>query len=476
MKRTVIMFFLASLAVSSCVIDQKQSSQTPLVINTPQVDKALEQLLKKANAGDASAQFKLGINYALGGEGIIKDGKEAVRWFRMAAEQGDVGAQMFLGSMYYGGTLGVIEDKKEAAKWCRMAAEQGESSSQSLLGLMYDSGEGVIEDDKEAVRWYRMAAEQGNGIAQLALGLMYAKGEGVIEDYVEAYKWILLAGVSGLINIPDKAQKTRIGAMLIAKAKEDVADKKAWLKNRMTATQIAEAQRLAKEYVAQKERQSSKTSVPTKQEKDSIKGFGTGFFISQSGYFVTAAHVVEDSSSVQIYWRSNNYPADSIFIDKTLDVAVLKVAGVQSPQSLLLLSSSRVQTGDTVFTLGFPQIQLQGIEPKYTDGSISSLSGMANDPKYFQISVPVQPGNSGGPLLNSQGQVIGLIISRLDDVATLRLTGSVPQNVNYALKGSFILPLLESLPDIHLKNPSNMDKSEAIEKAKNAVALVVCYE
>ncbi|RKY04208.1 MAG: hypothetical protein DRP56_10330 [Planctomycetota bacterium] len=212
------------------------------------------------------------------------------------------------------------------------------------------------------------------------------------------------------------------------------------------------------------------------EDDSSIFGFGSGFFITKDGHFLTAAHVVDDAESIRIYWKSKDYTAKKVFVDNTLDVAVLKVAGVQSPQPLFLSGSSKVKTGDTVFTLGFPQVQLQGTEAKYTDGAISSLSGIANDTKYFQISVPVQPGNSGGPLLDSNGNVVGLITARLDEIATLKATGSLPQNVNYALKSSFMLPLLEFLPDIQLDEPSKMDKAEAIKKAKNAVGLVVCFK
>ena len=75
---------------------------------------------------------------------------------------------------------------------------------------------------------------------------------------------------------------------------------------------------------------------------------------------------------------------------------------------LNIVSSSKVKAGDRVFTLGFPNIHLQGTEVKYTEGTISSLSGVANNPRYFQISTPVQSGNSGGPLVNEKGQVVGI--------------------------------------------------------------------
>lgn len=368
------------------------------------------------------------------------------------ADDGDANAQCELGTRYYRGQ-DVRRDYKKAASLFSQAAEQGLPKAQYNLGVMYDNGQGVLKNHKEAVKWYSKAAEQGYGEAQYNLGLSYAKGEGTIEHYVEAYKWMLLAGMNGVDT-------------------NDVEQNKAWLRHHMTTNQVAEAQNRAKSFIERENK-----DYPSASTNDNeIKTFGTGFFISRNGYFVTAAHVVKNAKSVQISWRSKDYSAEMIFADEILDVAVLKVDGIQSPQVLSLSSSSTVKTGDAVFTLGFPQVQFQGIEPKYTDGAISSLSGMANDPKYFQISVPVQPGNSGGPLLDSQGRVVGLINSRLDDINTLLETGSIPQNVNYALKSSFIVPLLESLPDIQLEKPAELDKAAAIEKAKNAVGLVVCVE
>lgn len=340
----------------------------------------------------------------------------------------------------------------EAVKWFNMAAEQGLAVAQFNLGVSYGNGKGVAQDYKEAVKWYKKAAEQGYVAAQSSLSDVYANGKGVIEDYVEAYKWALLAGMNG----------------------KDVTELKNWLNYRMTAEQITEAQSMAKEFVDRKDKEAGIASVD--KSNGFITSFGTGFFISIDGLFVTAAHVVKDADSIQVYWQSKDYPAKRVFVDETLDVAVLKVDGIQSPQVLSLSSSSTVKTGDDVFTLGFPQVQLQGVEAKYTNGTISSLSGMGNDPKYFQISAPVQPGNSGGPLLDRQGRVVGLINSRLDDINTLLETGAIPQNVNYALKSSFILPLLESLPDIQLEKPTESDKAAAIEKAKNAVGLVVSVE
>ncbi len=100
--------------------------------------------------------------------------------------------------MYYTDE-GVPKNGAEAERWFRKAAEQDQSLAalQNLLGLMYDTGESVPEDDAEAMRWFRKSAEQGHASAQFSLCMMYRNGEGVPKDYVQAYAWCNLAAVQG---------------------------------------------------------------------------------------------------------------------------------------------------------------------------------------------------------------------------------------------------------------------------------------
>ncbi len=112
-------------------------------------------------------------------------------------------------------------------KWYRKAADQGNANGQYNLGSMYDKGQGVPRDYGEAVKWTRKAANQGNANAQNNLGIMYGKGQGVPRDYVQAHIWFNLAAAQG----DDMARKN-----------SDIVAK------RMTAEQIAEAQRLAREW------------------------------------------------------------------------------------------------------------------------------------------------------------------------------------------------------------------------------------
>jgi TPR repeat protein len=117
---------------------------------------------------------------------------------------------------------------KEAVRWFRLAAEQGSDAAQSNLALAYYEGRGVPQDYKEAVRWYGLAAEQGNASSQNDLGTMYYQGKGVPQDYVQAHMWFNLAGANGNANG--------------VKNRDIVASK-------MAPGQIAEAQRLAREWM-----------------------------------------------------------------------------------------------------------------------------------------------------------------------------------------------------------------------------------
>jgi S1-C subfamily serine protease len=112
-------------------------------------------------------------------------------------------------------------------------------------------------------------------------------------------------------------------------------------------------------------------------------------------------------------------------------------------------------------------------------GEIASLSGAADDPRYFQISVPVQPGNSGGALVDERGNVIGIVSAKLDAGAALAASGALPENVNYAVKSSLLLSFLESVPDLanKLKAPVTGDRKfeEVVKSAQDAAVLVLVY-
>jgi serine protease Do len=169
--------------------------------------------------------------------------------------------------------------------------------------------------------------------------------------------------------------------------------------------------------------------------------------------------------------------ATVIQTDAANDIALLKADGKFS--ALPIAASRTVSLGDTVATVGFPDPGLQGFAPKLAKGEIGASSGAADDPRYFQISVPVQPGNSGGALVDASGNVVGIASAKLDAATALAASGALPEDVNYAVKSSFLLSFLESVPDAEakLKKPNSTDEKfeDVVKQAQAASALVVVY-
>ena len=402
-----------------------------------------------ADQGHANAQFNLGVAYRLG-KGVPKDLREGAKWYREAADQGDADAQNSLG-VAYGTGEGVPKDPREAVNWYRKAADQGNVIAQFNLGNAYDSGKGVPKDPREAVNWYRKAADQGVAAAQNSLGVAYGTGEGVPKDSVTAYAWFNLAAAQG---------------------DEDATKNRAIVARQMTRNQIAEAQRLSRQLATRIANRKGQPRAPDKARPApaaKLAVTGTGFFVTDDGYFVSNAHVVIGASRVQVVTKKGTVSARIVYMDTINDLALLKVKGTF--KALPVISSRRLREGSKVFTFGHPNPSIQGLDPVYTSGDISKLSGFKDDPRTFQISVPVQPGNSGGALIDEDGNVVGVVVARLNALKLLATTGNLPQNVNYAVKSTRLLSLLEEhIPKASEKlKESHPRKSRDLAKVRDEV-------
>jgi serine protease Do len=168
-----------------------------------------------------------------------------------------------------------------------------------------------------------------------------------------------------------------------------------------------------------------------------INGFGTGFAVSPDGYLISASHVTEGCDAVRVLFKKGEFlDARVVREEPQLDLVFLKV-DIPTP-SYLSVTNRTSSLGDDVYTIGYPTPQIMGFNQKFTKGSISALTGIYDSSFRYQISVPIQPGNSGGPVICEEtGEVIGIVVSFLNDEAV----EFIPQNVNYALKSGFIKPI-----------------------------------
>jgi S1-C subfamily serine protease len=205
---------------------------------------------------------------------------------------------------------------------------------------------------------------------------------------------------------------------------------------------------------------------PKETRKEKGISIGTGFFVSQDGYIITNYHVVEGTTQIVVVTYDNKkLIAKYIKGDPSNDIALLKVNTISKP--LKLIPDTSLAKGEEVFTLGYPMIDIQGQEQKATSGRINALTGLQGDIRFVQIDVPLQPGNSGGPLINSKGNVVGIVTMTLDEVYVLKKKGKLPQNVNYAVKSDYIIPLIRySMEDASKNGEISKDTKEITKLIK----------
>lgn len=193
--------------------------------------------------------------------------------------------------------------------------------------------------------------------------------------------------------------------------------------------------------------------TPPLPPKQRGSNFGSGFFVRVEGTGITNAHVVHGCTSATIdgYGRARITARD-----KTNDLALVQLAEPKRIEAVQFARRS-LKLGEFVYALGFPLPGIIDNGLNFTGGQVSSLSGLGGDTRHFQLSAPIQPGNSGGPVVNTSGQVVGVTRARLDDVATLEASGALPQNVNYAIRSDIAASFLRA---------NGIDPSESESAAK----------
>ncbi len=220
---------------------------------------------------------------------------------------------------------------------------------------------------------------------------------------------------------------------------------------------------------------------PAKPQEAKPKVFsGSGFFISPT-VVVTNHHVIDGASRIEVIFNNEvQLTAVVIGADAGNDLALLKVVGAEDVvRPLPLGNSNEVREGSRVYAVGFPLATVTGTKAKITEGIVSSTTGFGGSLKEFQITAPVQPGNSGGPLLNDRGEVIGVVTAVLGGAFTAK-TGIIAQNVNFAKKAGNIRNLIGNLSiDIYLE-PSQqsgaLSAPDIMEIAKKAVVFIVAAQ
>lgn len=200
---------------------------------------------------------------------------------------------------------------------------------------------------------------------------------------------------------------------------------------------------------------------------------GTGFAL-KNNYIATNNHVIEGAKSISVIGINGDfnhkYSAEVVAKDKHNDLAIIKVNGINISSASIpyLVKTGTSEVGEEVFVLGYPLTSTMGEEIKLTTGVISSKTGFQGDVSIYQISAPIQPGNSGGPLFDSKGNVIGIVSSKHMGA----------ENVGYAIKTSYLRNLMESAISFNILPQNNkvsgLKLSEKVKSVKNFVYYITC--
>jgi S1-C subfamily serine protease len=182
------------------------------------------------------------------------------------------------------------------------------------------------------------------------------------------------------------------------------------------------------------------TAAPTAPDSQQAVSQGTGFYVA-SDRLLTNAHVVDGCSDVVVRTGDTTLKGTIVAKDSTNDLAIIRT---DKPSSAVAKLRTGVRLGEEVSTYGFPLNGLLASGGNFTRGNITAMAGVGDDTRYVQISDPVQPGNSGGPLLDESGNVVGVVSAKLNAIKVAALTQDVEQNVNFAIKAGTIEAFLDS--------------------------------
>jgi hypothetical protein len=203
---------------------------------------------------------------------------------------------------------------------------------------------------------------------------------------------------------------------------------------------------------------------------------GTAFVVDAGGRLLTNAHVVADCARIELTYGDGRRVGGRIVVrDARADLALLE--GAAPATAVAAFARAGARAGDDVIALGYPLRGLLAMEANVSTGIVSATAGLKDDPTRLQISAPIQPGHSGGPLLDESGAVVGVVVSKLNALRVARMTGDVPQNVNFAIKSGVAQAFLRAngIEPAMAEPPARRPRTaDVVQAARSFTALVEC--
>lgn len=463
-----------------------------------------------ADQGVSAAQYELGRYYFLG-LGVAEDLSEAFYWFGLAAEQGNVDA-MFEIAIAYDEGFGVDIDDLEAAWWYLQAAIGGIPEAANNLGVMYTNGEGVAQDLVQAYLWYRVAEASGNSQeagpnrADLAAFLSaeeIERADGLFAAYQAGEYVPDLVPPEGAI-VP----RTPPGGQMVTG--QEVANIQTALaqlgydpggadgalepQTRLAIEafqddygleitgEINDELNLALVVARPAEARRSRGggfAGPTDLE---LVATGTGFVVSRTGQVITNHHVIDGCVQVRLRTAAlQSFVAEIQAAEVESDLALLRAPDLPVNDVATFRAGRGIRPGEGVIVVGYPLFGTEMVteaEAIVTTGTLSALAGPGDDRRLMQITAPVQPGNSGGPVMDAGGNIVGVVVAKLDALLVAEEIGDIPQNINFALQGWLAQVFLDSHAVDYETAETNLpgNAAGAAGRARGFTVLVECLE
>lgn len=346
---------------------------------------------------------------------------------------------------------------------------------QTYTPMSYDDYAAPLREYQQA---FNRASNQIQSVENMIMNAL-------ANDIDEELRYQLNSDYSRLSSISEKLNRNGLYAQVwneISNVRSSVNNHINSYNNRVAQERKRQAELLEQQRRAEAEKQRQQAIREEEQRKAGWSG--TGFALNQ-GHIVTNYHVVEDAKTILVKGIKGDfnteYRAKVAATDKANDIAIIKIdderfKGFGSIPYKIKRAMSDV--GESVWALGYPMIGMMGEEIKFTDGKISARTGLQGDVSTYQISVPIQPGNSGGPLFDNYGNIVGITSSGLNKLYSEQTIQT--ENVNYAIKTSYLYNVVESsLPASIIPQGTAMQGqslTQRIKLAQNYVFLLLCSD
>ena len=218
-------------------------------------------------------------------------------------------------------------------------------------------------------------------------------------------------------------------------------------------------------------------SVRRSPRGERLSSGGSGFIVSRSGDVLTNYHVVDGCRELHVMQNGEPALATLVAADPTADLAILRLPD-RAADAAFVRGERPVKPGEAVVVVGFPLQGLLSSQASVTAGIVSRLAGPRDDPHQLQITAPVQPGNSGSPLLDASGAVAGIVVAKLNGLRIVKRMGAIPENVNFAVNAKYARALLDrsGVPYQTATSDEALSTTAIAERALKFTVLVQCFK